>query len=76
MNAEKIFADLKQVIDYLDKLSQKYAQIVAFINDSLAYCDGCGKPDFKETMKTISAPFGGDTIYICHQCWNEFLRES
>jgi hypothetical protein len=47
MNAEKIFADLKQVIDYLDKLSQKYAQIVAFINDSLAYCDGCGKPDFK-----------------------------
>jgi hypothetical protein len=42
----------------------------------LAYCDGCGKPDFKDSMKTISAPFGGDTIYICLDCWNEFLKES
>jgi hypothetical protein len=76
MNAEKIFADLKQVIDYLDKLSQKYAQIVAFINDSLAYCDGCGKVDFKDTMKKLSSPFGGNEIFICYQCWDEFLRES
>ena len=75
-NAEKIFADIKKLVAILDKLSQKYAEIYAFLDNAIAMCDGCGKWDFKNSMKTITPPFNGGTIYICLDCWNEFLRES
>jgi hypothetical protein len=76
MTPEKYFSDLRTALNYLEKLEAKYNAIVKFLDSALAVCDGCGKPDFKDSMKTISAPFGGDTIYICLDCWNEFLKES
>jgi hypothetical protein len=76
MTPEKYFSDLRTALNYLEKLEAKYNAIVKFLDSALAVCDGCGKYDFKDSMKTISAPFGGDTIYICLDCWNEFLKES
>ena len=76
MTPERYFSDLKTVLSYLEKLEAKYNAIVKFLNESLATCDGCGKPDFKDSMKSISSPFGGNEIFICYQCWDEFLRES
>jgi hypothetical protein len=75
MKRNEFTEDLSKVLfDELFDLARKFNRLSKPFG--LATCDGCGKYDFKETMKTISAPFGGDTIYICLDCWNEFLKES
>ena len=79
---------MKELIKSLENLRKEYEQVLSFsflfefsisMAKSMAEkttCDGCGKWDFKDSMKTITPPFNGGTIYICLDCWNEFLRES
>ena len=78
---------MKELIKSLENLHQEYEQVLSFsflfeFSISMAgladitTCDGCGKINFKKTMKTITDPFGSETIFICPDCWNEFLRES
>jgi len=50
---------------------QKVNELFSFI-DELPACDGCGRPT---AYKTLNSPITGMEIWICEDCWNEFMNQ-
>jgi len=67
MDFEKLGLAFKQLLETLEKVNQLFAFV-----DELPACDGCGRPT---AYKTLNSPITGMEIWICEDCWNEFMNQ-